>query len=211
MTLQALYRVGLAEEHQVPIILPEQPTPPLNQGESLPLNQGESPPLDQVASCIEEGEDSNAVVTDFLLNEYGIEPVPLDLDDNEPVGSSFVEKEAATPLYTGCKTNRLAFILMWQKICARHSLTHLAQDDILGLFGRHVLDPKLDPKMPLTRAEARKVITDVGLDYVTYDACPCDGTLYFDENEKKTSCPIPSCKLSRYREDLVSKKVPRKV
>jgi hypothetical protein len=103
----------------------------------------------------------------------------------------------------------LAFILMWQKVCAKHSLTQATQNDILGLFGRHVLDPKLDPKMSLTRAEAHKVIIDIGLDYVTIDACPCDEVLYYEENENCISCH--KCKRSRYREDLRTKRVPRKV
>jgi hypothetical protein len=193
-----LYRAGIREN-------PQQATqhPPLGEQaiEHLALDEQEvhSP----------EPEHPDVVVADYLLNQYGTMPTNFPMDADEPKESSFIEKEAATPLYKGCKLNRLAFILMWQKLCARHALTHVAQDDILGLFGYHVLDPKLDPKMPLTRFEVRNVITNVGLDYITIDACPCDEVLYFHDNENKTFCP--KCRKSRYREDLKSKKVPRKV
>jgi predicted RNA-binding Zn-ribbon protein involved in translation (DUF1610 family) len=72
-----------------------------------------------------------------------------------------------------------------------------------------VLDPSLDPKMPLTRAEAQKVIRTVGLEYETNDTCPCDEVLYFGDNANALVCP--KCGVSRYREDLRKKKVPRKV
>jgi hypothetical protein len=65
--------------------------------------------------------------------------------------------------------------------------------------------------MPHSRAEARKVIREVGFDYIVIDACPCDETLYYRErNEHLQSCPKANCGLSRYRLDMKSLKVPRK-
>jgi hypothetical protein len=188
-----LYRGGLGER-------PEEDRPEEDRPTRAPVQQQHFP---------SNTEYPNIVMADYVLNELGTEPIQFQLDADEPLDSSFLEKEASTPLYKGCKTNKLAFILMWQKICARHSLTQVAQDDILGLFGRHVLDPTLDPKMPLTRTEAQTVITNVGLDYETIDACPCDEVLYFGENVNALVCP--KCKTSHYREDFRTKKVPRKV
>jgi hypothetical protein len=71
-------------------------------------------------------EQPDIVMAKYLLNELGTQPIEFQLDADEPVDSSFLEKEASTPLYTGCKTNKLAFILMWQKLCAKHSLTQVA-------------------------------------------------------------------------------------
>ena len=35
--------------------------------------------------------------------------------------------------------------------------------------------------MPCYRVEARKVIREVGLDYIVIDACLCDETLYYGD------------------------------
>jgi hypothetical protein len=65
--------------------------------------------------------------------------------------------------------------------------------------------------MPSTRAEARKVIREIGLDYITIDVCPCDETLYYGvKNEHLQKCPHPQCGLTRYRTDMISQTVPRK-
>jgi hypothetical protein len=65
--------------------------------------------------------------------------------------------------------------------------------------------------MPHSRAEARKVIREVGLDYTLIDACPCDETLYYGKkNGELQRCPHERCGLSRYRTDTKSKTVPRK-
>jgi hypothetical protein len=52
-------------------------------------------------------------MADYVLNELGTEPIEFEVDADEPLESSFLEKEAFTPLYRGCETDKLAFILMW--------------------------------------------------------------------------------------------------
>jgi hypothetical protein len=68
----------------------------------------------------------------------------------------------------------------------------------------------IENNMPKTRAEARKVIREVGFDYVIIDACPCDETLYYSPiNGLLQRCPNEKCGLSRYHTDMKSSKVPR--
>jgi hypothetical protein len=65
--------------------------------------------------------------------------------------------------------------------------------------------------MPKSRTEARKVIREVGFNYVIIHACLCDQTLYYGpQNGHLQSCPNEKCGLSRYRTDMKSAKVPRK-
>jgi hypothetical protein len=84
-------------------------------------------------------------------------------------------------------------------------------DDVLQLIHNFIIDPKLESNMPRSRYEARKIVSDMGLDYVSIHACPCDGILYYGNYANLTYCPLEDCGLSRYKEGSISKKVPRKV
>jgi hypothetical protein len=108
--------------------------------------------------------------------------------------------------------NRLAMVMELLKVQARnHTMTNQCIDDVLRIINTFIIDPKLENKMPKTRYEARKIVSDMGLDYISIHACPCDGMLYYGPNAELTECPIEGCGLSRYRDDMLSKKVPRKV
>jgi len=88
-------------------------------------------------------------------------------------------------------------------------MSNACMDEIFEIIGNHVIDQKLESKMPKIRADARKVLTKLGLDYKTIHSCPCDGILYYREYEDREVCP--KCNLSRYQEDTLNKIVPRKV
>jgi len=122
---------------------------------------------------------------------------------------NYLAKEASTPLYTGCRSNRLSIILQFLKVQVRHTVNNACIDEIFEIIGDHVIDSNLESKMPKTRVEARKVIIELGLDYKTVHSCPCDGILYYGKYENLQQCP--KCNLSRFREDTLSKTVPRKV
>lgn len=109
---------------------------------------------------------------------------------------TFQEKESSTNLYDGATSSRLKIIVEFLNLQARHGWSNLAMDDIFSTICDLVIAPKLNSKMSRTRQEARKVISDVGLDYIVIHACPCDRTLYFGPLEHATFCP--KCKLSRY-------------
>lgn len=54
--------------------------------------------------------------------------------------------------------------------------------------------------MPETRDEARKILTNIGMDYKQYHACPKDCILYRGRYQSLKRCPI--CDTPRYRDDL---------
>lgn len=122
---------------------------------------------------------------------------------------SFLEQEASTKLYDGAEMSRLELIFWILTMQSRHSLSNVCVDDMLSGIADKIISKKLHPNMPHTRVEARKVLTDLGLDYVVYDACPCDQTLYYGRNKDKLACA--KCKLSRYGTTTKKKIVPRKV
>lgn len=142
----------------------------------------------------------------------------INLDAGPDPNTPYIEQELSTPIYTGAQRSRLNFIikiLSWQ---SRHKVSDIAMDDLLKLVRDDIVPKGKDNKgvdiinnIPKTRAEARKVIRDVGFDYVVIDACPCDEFIYYGEREQQLQkCPREGCGLSRYRTDLKATKVPRK-
>lgn len=63
--------------------------------------------------------------------------------------------------------------------------------------------------MPETRDEARKMLSNIGMDYKQYHACPKDCILYRGRYESLKKCPI--CDTPRYRDDLQGATIPCKV
>jgi hypothetical protein len=68
-------------------------------------------------------------------------------------------------------------------------LFHSLHDDIVPK-GKDSEKKDIVNNMPCSRAEARKVIREVGFDYIVIDACPCDETLYYGAtNGDLQKCP----------------------
>jgi hypothetical protein len=148
---------------------------------------------------------------DFFSCFAGMDPSTIHVDSTGGPTSemSFLEKEASTKLYDGADMSRLELIFWILTMQSRHSLSNVCVDDMLSGMADKVISQKLNPNMPRTRVEATKVLTDIGLDYKVYDACPCDRTLYYGRHKDKLACP--KCKLSRYGTTTKKKTVPRKV
>jgi hypothetical protein len=194
----------------------------LGRGDPLPEggNVYEGPGVGSGGDMHEEGQEAmdmeppDVVVADYIQNTFGVEPRALDpvtaAKDHE--GMTNLQREAGTPIYKGSNVNRLAIVMELLKVQARNpTMTNQCVDDVLRLINNFIIDPKLDNKMPKTRYEARKVVSDMGLDYVSIHACPCDGMLYYGPYAQLAECPLEGCGLSRYRVGMLSKKVPRKV
>lgn len=71
----------------------------------------------------------------------------------------------------------------------------------------HIL-PK-DNEMPSDRARAKSILQSIGLDYISYHACPKDCILFRQEYEGLDTCP--HCLSSRFRSDVQGTRVPAKV
>ena len=203
---QAFYRAGLGEVGD------------LGGGPNFIEATGTCPTFDDVANVnteesFDEGEHPDIVMADFIVDHFGTAPRPSNSESpaHEGEGITNLEKEASTPIFNGASTNRLAFIMIFLKIQAKHpGMTNVCLDDVLLAINDHVINKNLESKIPRTRAEARRVVTEIGLDYSTIDACPCDYFLYYGEIDSTLNA-CPKCNRSRYKEGLVSKKVPRKV
>jgi hypothetical protein len=140
----------------------------------------------------------DVVVADYIQNTFGVQPRPLDpvtiAKDHE--GMTNLQREAAIPIYRGSIVNRLAIVMELLKVQARNpTMTNQCVDDVLRMINTFIIDPKLDNKMPKTRYEARKIVSDMGLDYVSIHACPCDGMLYYGPNAELTEYRIEGCGL----------------
>lgn len=123
---------------------------------------------------------------------------------------SQIEKEASTMLFDGATTSRLSIIFLFLSIQAEKQISNVAMDAIFKAVSEKVIPLELNSKMPTSRAEARKIISDVGLDYKVYHSCPCDLTLYYGPLKKDLKF-CPKCNLSRFSETTQCKTVPRKV
>jgi hypothetical protein len=91
---------------------------------------------------------------------------------------------------------------------SRHSLSNVYMDNMLSGMADKVISQKLNPNMPRTHVEARKVLTNIGLDYKVY-TCPCDQILFYGWNKDKLESF--RCKLSRYGTTTKKNTTPRKV
>jgi hypothetical protein len=145
----------------------------------------------------------------------------IDLERGPRADAPYLEQQASTAIYTGVfleKKSRLNIIIKYLCWQARHKISDTAMDELFKLLhddivpkGKDSKDKVIQNNMPTSRAEARRVIREVGFDYVIIDACPCDETLYYGpRNGHLQSCPNEKCGLSRYRTDRKSLKVPRK-
>jgi hypothetical protein len=152
------------------------------------------------------------VVNHILTNLGGMvrEDLAIDLERGPVEGLSYLEQEATTPIYTGSSKSRLHFIIWAMALQVKHNMTNVAMDDLFRSMadnvapqGEHIVN-----NMPRSRYEARKVLSTCGLDYITIDCCPCDGTIYYGEKASLLSCPF--CNESRYRDDMKKVDVPRK-
>jgi hypothetical protein len=159
----------------------------------------------------------------FLTNISGLDydVFDIDLDRGPRPDAPYIEQQASTAIYSGKflqKKSRLNIIIKFLSWQSRHKVSDIAMDELFQFLHNDIVPKGKDSKqetivnnMPCNRADARKVIREVGFDYIIIDACPCDGTLYYgDRNAHLQQCPLENCGLSRYRTDLKSQTVPRK-
>lgn len=158
--------------------------------------------------------DQDLVIEDLLEEYMGMDRATIRVDrkagPEADKNMSYLEKEASTLIYDGADTSRLDATFTFLKIQARHKLSNVCMDDIFQAIHSKVIAKSANSRMPQSRAEARKIISEVGLDYVTIDACPCDKFLYYgEENVSLKACP--KCHTSRFSNAYQKTDVPRKV
>lgn len=79
---------------------------------------------------------------------------------------------------------------------------------IVNRVMKHHLLPEKN-EMPSDRARAKSILKSIGLDYISYHACPKDCVLFRGEYEEHVTCPV--CSSSRFRSDVQGSRVPAKI
>jgi hypothetical protein len=115
-------------------------------------------------------------------------------------------ESAKKELYEGCTSfTRLSFIIKLLHVKSYSRITNRGFDLLLQLL-RTAL-PDVD--FPKSYADAKSVLSDVGLSYETIHACKFDCSLFWGDHKDDTHCHV--CGLSRYRDPTGKKKIPHKV
>jgi hypothetical protein len=146
---------------------------------------------------------------DFDVLEEMVRNQRAGMASGEDVGPTQLEREARVPLFDKSHSSRLEVILNFLNIQARHHISNVGMDDIFRSMASMVVPKNCNSKMPESRREARNVVSQVGLDYITIHVCPCNEMLYYGEDANRTHCK--KCNVSRYKDNTKSKTVPRKV
>ncbi|XP_074359107.1 uncharacterized protein LOC141698318 [Apium graveolens] len=102
--------------------------------------------------------------------------------------------DAEQPLYEGSECIKLESMLKLHNWKARFGISDSAFNDLLSTVGS--LLPK-DNVMPPNAYEAKKTLSDLGLEYIKYHSCPNNCILYRGVNVDAFECP--KCRLSRWK------------
>jgi hypothetical protein len=114
---------------------------------------------------------------------------------------------ARTPIYDGASFSVLRAAMEMMNLQTSYGWSNASVDALLSLMGKMLPQPH---RLPATREDARKqMITLHGLDYVRIQACIKDCVLFRGEFADLSKCP--KCGEARYRRDVSSLQVPRKV
>ena len=102
--------------------------------------------------------------------------------------------DAQQPLYEGSECTKLESMLKLHNWKARFGISDSAFTELLSSVGS--LLPK-DHMLPPNAYEAKKSLSDLGLEYVKFHACPNNCVLYRGVNCNASECP--KCHLSRWK------------
>ncbi|XP_074361841.1 uncharacterized protein LOC141702039 [Apium graveolens] len=115
--------------------------------------------------------------------------------DNESDDFKRYVVDADQPLFEGSECTKLEPVLILHNWKARFGVSDKAFIDLLELVGSFL--PK-EHVLPGSMYEAKKTITDLGLEYVKIHACPNDCVLYRGPAAESLS-ECPKCHLSRWK------------
>ena len=114
--------------------------------------------------------------------------------DNESFEFKRFVADAEQPLFEGSDFTKLESMLKLHNWKARFGISDSAFTDLLGSVGSIL--PK-DHVLPSNSYEAKKTLSNLGLEYKKFHACPNDCVLYRGAYSEATECP--NCHLSRWK------------
>ena len=152
---------------------------------------------------VEGGSDR---IAEMIFDAAGPE-LHADADEEAPneTAARFYNlvRDADEPLWDGCENHtRLSAVLQLMNIKSEFNMSVNCFDRLLVAIKSML--PK-DEKLPESFYRAKKMVNELGLNYVKIDACPNHCMLYYKDNEDKASCDI--CGHSRFkpRRELLTK------
>lgn len=201
--MDLVYQNGVWREHGEPLQQPNNPTgfpnvPPFE------INVPDCGMLDMLNDAFHE--EHTSVNSD-------VEPDPPSEPTPEAANFFNLLKEADMDIYPGCtRMKKLDFLVHAFKIKCLYKVSDVALTEFLLLF-KSIL-PKGET-LPKSFYLARKLISDLGLNYEKIDACPNDCMIYWKDRASFLFCP--DCGESRYKNNKSPNsngkecKVPQKV
>ena len=117
-------------------------------------------------------------------------------DPNEEAKEFYrLVKEADQPLYLGCKKySNLSFIVKLMPIKCKNSWSNNSFTILLELLKDAF---PMCEKLPISHYRAKKIVSDLGLNYEKIDACKNDCMLYYKEHSNADKCSV--CQISRWK------------
>jgi hypothetical protein len=127
-----------------------------------------------------EGENVEGAYETSQVNVTKIE-----LDDLHYLKST---TEFKVPLYEGSDLNRLIMTLKILNTCTTHHCTNGFVNELLSLL-KNLVFLTLN-NLPKSHYEAKTLIQNLGLGYISIHACQSGCVLYQNEHEVANQCPV---------------------
>ena len=102
--------------------------------------------------------------------------------------------DAQQPLYEGSDCTKLDSMLRLHNWKARFGISDNSFTDLLSIVGSILPE---DHVLPVNAYEAKKSLSNLGLEYIKIHSCPNECILYGGVNENALECP--KCRLSRWK------------
>jgi hypothetical protein len=155
---------------------------------------------------VSEGEEGFEDVNDINFDDYASSMLD-DLGKSGKKSGSIPNlyakllEEAKKEMHEGCKTyTRLAFIIRLLYVKSYSRITNRAFDLIMQLLCAAL--PWVN--FPKSYADAKSVLSEVGLGYQNIHVCKFNCSLFWGDHEKDTHCHV--CDFSRWKDPNAQKR-----
>lgn len=189
----------------------------LEHGEDLPNpmveenidNEVEAPPMvGDMMDLLFEAFCSDSPITE---QDTSVQGETTDVRSEPAEQFNNLLNDADTRLYPGSKMSKLEFLVRFFQVNCLAGITDKGLTLMLKLIKSILPDGE---SLPNSFYQAKKIITDISLQYLKIDACPSDCMLYWKDKSHLQVCP--HCGVSRYQDeignvDCAVRKVPAKV
>jgi hypothetical protein len=164
----------------------------------------------EVANMDEREEEAmDEVMTNYFLDddltfEVG-QPQPRHGHPREKLWEE-AQQHAQARIFPGSRLSRLSAILQILNLQTRYKASNIMLDDLFRVLHELILPD--GNSLPGSWTEAKKVLKAIGMEYQIIHACPNDCVLYRGDHANKSTCP--ECDTPRYKDNMVTNKVPQK-